>query len=232
MIKKRLLALSAAFSMAVGTLLADGNPVLVVQEVQAKDSDAYVAMIAKINALAKARVGVDHYRHVWEGDFAGSSSHDLFVVSSFASAAEVYQTADKLKNYPEMDVLLAQLKDQRHLGPSTLYKGIRNDGVYEGGAVYNTGIVCTDEAAYLKALDGLKAILDANGFKDAKVNCYRAVAGREKTTHLVVISLPTGLRIGELFDALYDKGILNEWNVEAAKIRTVDSNGTYREITK
>ena len=240
MIKTRLLALSAVLSMATGSLFADvapaaapgALPVLVVQEVQTKDTDAYVAAIAKINALVKARIGVEHYRHVWEGDFAGSSSHGIFVVSSFASAAELYQDQDKLKNYPELDVILAQLKDQRHLGSSTLYKGIRNEGVYDGGVVYNTGIVCTDEPAYLKDLDALRAIFDAAGFKDAKLNLYRAIVGREKTTHLVVIAFPTGERLGEFLDALHDKGLLTDWNMEAAKVRTSISNGSYHEITK
>lgn len=236
--KKRLLALSAVLSMAACSLFAQtapapgALPVLVVQDVQTRDPDAYVAMIAKINALVKARIGVEHYRHVWEGDFAGANSHVLFVVSTFASAAELYRDQDKLKNYPEMDVLLAQLKDMRHLGTSVLYKGIRNEGVYDGGVVYNTGIICSDEAAYLKALDGLKAIIDGAGFKDAKLNLYRAIAGREKETHLVVISFPTGVRLGEFFDALHDKGLLHDWNVEAAKIRTSVANGTYHEITK
>jgi hypothetical protein len=225
--------------MAAGSLFADAapaapaaNPVLVVQEVQTKNTDAYVAMIAKINALVKARIGVDTYRHVWEGDFAGSSSHALFVVSAFASAAELYQDQAKLKNYPEMDVLLAQLQDQRHLGASVLYKGIRNEGVYDGGVVYNTGVTCGNEPAYLKALDGLKAIIDASGFKDAKLNLYRAIAGREKETHLVVIAFPTPVRLGEFLDAIHDKGLLVQWNADAAQIRTVVANGTYHEITK
>jgi hypothetical protein len=240
MIKTRLLALSAILSMATGSMFADAAPaaapgalpVLVVQEVQTKDADAYVASIAKINALVKARIGVEHYRHVWEGDFAGSSSHALFVVSAFASATELYQDQDKLKNYPEMDVILAQIKDQRHLGDSTLYKGIRNEGVYDGGVVYNTGIAVTDEPAYLKDLDALRAIFDSSGFKDAKLNLYRAILGREKATHLVVIAFPTAVRLGEFLDALHDKGLLNDWNVEAAKARTSLTNGSYHEITK
>ena len=229
---KRLLALSAVLAMAVGSLLADPVPALVVQEVKAKDTEAYVAMIAKINALVKARTGVDTYRHVWEGDFAGEESHDLFIVSGFPSAAAIYEMQDKLKNYPEMDLLLQQLKDTRHLGPSTLYKTVRYDGVYPGGGVFNTDIVCTDEAGYLKTLDDLKAIFDANGFKDAHINLYRAISGRTNATHLVVISLPSQLRVAELLDALSDKALLKDWYVSAAKFRTSLSNGTYHEITK
>jgi hypothetical protein len=230
--KKSLLTLPAFLAMAAASLLADPIPALTVQEVSTKDPEAYVAMIAKINALAKARIGVERYRHVWVGDFAGESSHALFVVSSFASAADVYQTQEKLKRYPEMEVLLEQLKGTRHLGSNVLYKTVRNDGVYEGGAVFNTSINCTDEAAYLKELDGLKAIFDANGFKDAKINLYREVAGRTSATHLVVISLPTTVRVGELLDALSDKDLLKDWYISAARFRTTLGNGTFHEIAK
>ncbi len=230
--KKTLLTIPAMLVMAAASLLADPVPVLTVQQVDAKDSDAYVAMIAKINALVKARIGVEHYRHVWMGDYAAEGSHVLFVVSTFSSAAEIYQFQDKLKNYPEMDVLLEQLKGTRHLGSAVLYKAVRNEGVYEGGAVFNTEVTCSDEAAYLKLLDGLKAIFDANGFKDTKVNLYRDTAGRTAATHLVVISLPSELRVAELLDALSDKALLKDWYVDAAKVRTSLGNGTYHEITK
>jgi len=222
----------AIFVMAVGTLLADTKPALVVQVVQTDDSDAYVDAITKVNALVKARTGIERLRHVWMGDFAGDDSHGIFVVSEFPSAAAIYTTQDKLKDYPEMDALLTRLKGLRHLGASYLYKAVRYDGSYEGGAVFNTTIKCSDEAAYLKALDGLKAILVANGFKDAKVNLWRMVSGRTESTHLVVIALPTDARVGELWDSLTDKELLADWYVAAAKLRTSLHNGSYREITK
>jgi hypothetical protein len=218
--------------MVAGSLLADPNPALTVQEVTTKDADAYVAMIAKINALVKARTGIEHYRHVWEGDFAGENSHSLFVVTQYASAAEIYQVQEKLKNYPEMDLLLEQLKGMRHLGPSTLYKSVRNEGVYDGGAVFNTSVVCSDEDGYLKTLDALKAIFDANGFKDARVSLWHASAGRATATHLAVISLPSQMRVAELLDAFVDKALLKDWYPSAAKVRTTIGNGTYHEITK
>jgi hypothetical protein len=205
---------------------------LVVQVVQTDDSDAYVAAMTKVNALVKARTGIEKLRHIWHGDFAGDSSHGIFVVSEFPSAAAIYTTQDKLKNYPEMDALLARLKGMRHLGPSFLYKAVRYEGNYEGGAVFNTSIKCTDEAGYLKALDGLKAILVANGFQDAKVNLWRIVSGRSEATHLVVIALPSQARVGELWDSLADKDLLADWNVGAAKLRTTLHNGSYNEITK
>jgi hypothetical protein len=222
----------AIFMMAFGTLLADTKPAMVVQVVQTDDSDAYVAAITKVNALVKARTGIEKLRHVWLGDFAGDSSHGIFVVSEFPSAAAIYTTQDKLKDYPEMDAQMARLKGMRHLGPSYLYKAVRYEGNYEGGAVFNTSIKCTDEAGYLKALDGLKAILVANGFQDAKVNLWRIVSGRSEATHLVVIALPSQARVGELWDSLADKDLLADWNVGAAKLRTTLHNGSYNEITK
>ena len=222
----------AVFMMAAAMVRADTKPAMVVQVVQTADTDAYVAMIAKINALAKARAGIERLRHVWEGDFAGENSHVTFVVSEYPSAAAIYATMDKLKDYPQMDVLLAQLRDMRHLGASYVYKAVRYEGIYEGGAVFNTSIRCTDEPAYLKALDDLKALFEANGFKDAKLNLWREVSGRTEATHLVIIALPSQARVAELWDAISDKGFMAEWNVGAAKVRTSLGNGSYHEITK
>jgi uncharacterized protein (DUF1330 family) len=222
----------AIFLMAVGTLLADPKPAFIVQVVQTDDSAAYVAAITKVNALVKARTGIQKLRHVWLGDLAGDNSHGIFVVSEFPSAAAISATQDKLKEYPEMDALMARLKGMRRLGSSYLYKAVRYEGGYEGGAVFNTSIKCTDEAAYLKALDGLKAILVANGFQDAKVNLWRLVSGRTESTHLVVIAFPSQARVGELWDSLTDKDLLADWNVGAAKLRATLHNGSYKEITK
>jgi uncharacterized protein (DUF1330 family) len=228
----KLIALPAILAMAVGSLFATTTPAMVVQVVGTDDVPGYVAMIAKINAVIKTKTGLDTVRHVWEGGFAGEESHGIFVVSHFPSAAAEAEFSDKMKDDPEIAVLLAQLKGMRHLGPSWLYKAVRSEGLYDGGVVYNTGINCTDEGAYLKALDGLKAIFDANGFKDAKINLYRVISGRKDTTHLVVIAFPSNARMAALFDAITDNGIMNAWLGSAGKIRTVFDNGSYHEITK
>lgn len=230
--KSRLLVLPAILAMAVGSLFADTKPALVVQVVTTEDQDAYVAAITKINGLIKDKSGLERLRHVWIGDFAGDNSHGVFVVSQFASAAAAAQLKEKLKDDADIKAILAQLKSTRHLGPSYLYKGVRNDGVYDGGAIFNTSIVCSDEDAYVKALDSLKAIFDANGFKDARLNLWRITAGRTTSTHLVVIAFPSEIRVAELLDALADKALLKDWYVSAAKIRTTVHNGTYHEITK
>jgi len=230
--RSRLLVLPVILAMTVGSLFADSKPAMVVQVINTEDSDGYVAAIAKINAVIKAKTGMEKLRHVWVGDFAGENSHGIFVVSQFPSAAASAQVAEKLKDDADLKPLLVQLKGMRHLGPSFLYKGIRNDGMYEGGAVFNTSITCSDEDAYVKALDGLKTVFDANGFKDTKLNLWRIVAGRSESTHLVVISLPSQARVNELLDSITDQALLKEWNAGAAKIRTTVRNGTYHEITK
>ena len=224
--------LSALALMAFSIARADTKPAMVVQVVETSDTDEYVAMMSKVNAIVKEHTGIETFRHVWEGDYAGENSHVTFVVAQFPSAADIYVLQAKLKEIPQLDTIQAQLKSMRHLGPSFVYKAIRYEGAYAGGAVFNTSIKCSDEAAYLKALDGLKAVLDASGFKDAKVNLWRLVAGRTEATHLVIIAFPTQLRVAELWDAISDRDILAEWNVGAAKIRTTLQNGSYHEITK
>jgi uncharacterized protein (DUF1330 family) len=230
--RSKLLVLPALLAMAVGNMFAGTAPAFVVQAVSTDDAEAYNGMITKINAVIKAKTGLEKLRHVWVGDFAGENSHGVFIVSSFPSAAATAELTAKMKDDPDMKPLMEQLKGMRKLGPSWLYKGVRNDGLYEGGAVFNTNINCSDEEGYAKALDGLKAILDANGFKDAKVNLWRVVSGRKESTHLVIIAFPSEARVAELIDNLWDNALLKDWNVGASKVRTSLSNGTYHEITK
>ena len=218
--------------MAVGSLFAETLPAMVVQVIMTDDAEAYAEKIVKANAIIKAKAGHERLRRVWVGDLAGENSNAGFVVSQFPSAASAAQLQEKLQSDVEGKAFMAELKPMRKLGPAFLYKAVRLDGMYDGGAVFNTAISCTDEDAYAKSLDGLKAIFAANGFKDAKVNLWRLAAGRSDSTHLVVISLASQSRIGELLDSISDQALLKDWNVGAAKIRTTVRNGTYHEITK
>jgi len=223
--------LSALFLTAVGLMYA--SPALVVQVIQTDDPDAYVAALAKINVRIKTVTGIDTLRRTWTGDFAGDNSHAIAVVSQFESAAAVSTLGDKMRADPELMKMVAELKAIRKLGPSWLYKAARYEGDYPGGAVFNTAVAVKDEAAYLKLLDDLKALFDANGFKDAKLNLWRIVSGRNgEATHLAVVAFPSQARIGELLDALWDKALMKDWNVAAARVRTSLNNGSYHEITK
>jgi hypothetical protein len=231
-VSSKLLVLPAVLAMAVGSLLAETQPALVVQAVSTDDAEAYALKLVKGNELIKAKAGYDRLRHVWVGDYAGDDNPTVWVVSQFPSAQAANEFQEKLHGDAEVRAFLAELKPIRKLGGTYLYKAARLDGMYEGGAVFNTSITCTDEAAYLKALDGLKVIFEANGFKDARINLWRLVSGRTVATHLVVIALPSRARVGALLDLITDQGVLKDWYTLASKSRTSVGNGTYHEITK
>lgn len=228
----RLLSLVVALGASIALKAAEPKPAMVVQVVMTDDADAYATKLVKGNQIIKAKAGYEKLRHIWVGDAAGENSQAVFAVSVYPSAAASAQLQDTLAKDPEALAFLAELKAMRKLGPQYLYKSVRNEGMYEGGACFNTSINCTDEDGYVKALDGLKAIFDSAGFKDAKLNLWRLASGRAESTHLVVICLPNKSRVGEMLDAINDQNLLKDWNVAAAKLRTTVRNGTYHEITK
>ena len=223
--------LSALFLTTVGLMHA--SPVLTVQIVQTDEPDAYVAALAKINARIKALTDIETLNRTWTGDFAGGESHAIAFVSQFESAAAVSTIGDKLRADPEFMRLVGGLNGMRKLGPAWLYKAARYEGNYPGGAAFNSAVAVKDEAAYLKLLDELKALFDANGFKDAKLNLWRIVSGRNgQATHLVEVAFPSQVRVGEMLDAIWDKDLMKDWNVAAANVRTPLTSGSYHEITK
>ena len=232
--KLRALLLPAILAMTFPLLHAETriSPAVIVQVILTEKPDEYLALLAQSNVRIKAVTGIDQLRRAWRGDFAGQDSHSLTVTSAYNSAAAGVYVADQLASDAEMNGLLQEFAKIRKLGPSYLLKGVRWEGVYPGGALLNTSIACSDEPAYLKALDELRVLFDANGFKDAKLNLLRYMAGRENSTHLVVISFPSQVRVAELIDATTDTALLTAWNASVAKIRTTVHNGTYHEVTK
>lgn len=228
----RLLALYAMFALGVGPSFADPKPVIELQVVETNNADAYVALMAKASELSKVRAGADIVRRVWVADVAGENSHKLLAVTVFPSLANEYQLQQEAKSYPEMNPLLEQLKEIRRLGPSFLCKAVRADGLYAGGAFFTVSMNCGNEESYVKALDDAKLIFEANGFKDVRMNLWRFVAGGTTATHLLVFSLPSQVRLGEFIDTIYDKALLKDWLIAAAKVRTVVQTGIYHEISK
>lgn len=113
-----------------------------------------------------------------------------------------------------------------------LYQSLRRDGQNKNASNYYTLAVVTDEPGYLKALDQLREILDANGLKDANISVWRVLAGRTDHTHRIVIATPSPERLGLLLDFVATNAQRAEWAANATKYRTVVSNGTVREITK
>ena len=113
-----------------------------------------------------------------------------------------------------------------------LNQGVRFDGSYKDAWVYTTLLKVTDEAGYLKALDGLRALFDAKDLKDAKINAYRVLAGRTNYTHRVSISVPTSDRLAAMMDFLASDASMAAWLADTAKYRTVVSNTTAHDVTK
>jgi hypothetical protein len=132
----------------------------------------------------------------------------------------------------DLETLQKQLRGTRQTGGRLLYQAVRFDGADRGGSLYNTLAVVTDEAGYLKALDQLRTIFDSAGFKDAKINVYRLLAGRTDHTHRINISLPNAERLAGLMDVLGTSHPVAEWLAASAKYRTVVSNSTSRELTR
>jgi hypothetical protein len=136
----------------------------------------------------------------------------------------------------EADPALSEVRDHfraiRKLGGRTLYQCVRFDGSHPKNSVYTTVANLTDEAAYLGALNQLRSIFDQAGFKDAKINVYRVIAGRTSHTHRISISLPSADRLAALLDFTATDPKAGEWIAAQAKLRTVVANMTAQEITK
>jgi tagatose-1,6-bisphosphate aldolase non-catalytic subunit AgaZ/GatZ len=114
-----------------------------------------------------------------------------------------------------------------------LYQGIYTDGPSPKGAHnYSTELNVTDEAAYLQALAQLRTIFDEVGLKDVKISAYRTLAGRTNHSHRVTISTASPERLAAFLDTMATNKKVADWMASTAKIRTVVSSFTAREITK
>lgn len=214
---------------------ADSKPVarvLSVLEIDTEDASGYATWIADYNAVAKARLGIDHYLRVFETIDDGVKTGRVRVSVAAKTAAELMKNAATLENDPAIVQNRVHLKAIRSVGGRALYQAIRFDGTDKGGAIYSTLAVVNDEAGYLKALDQLRALFDSNGFKDAKINAYRILAGRTDHTHRINIGLPSTDRLAAWIDLVATNPALNQWLADSAKFRTVVRNTTAREITK
>lgn len=220
---------------AVSLLAADPKPVppvINVQEVETDDATTYAMWVARSNEVAKAKLGVDRYIRVYVAQTAGEESGAVFAVSGADSFATMQKNMAAMSDAPELNENRTSMPRIRTLGAARSMKAVRYDGSHPGAFLYNTQAVVNDEAGYLKALDGLRALFDANGLKDARINCYRVVAGRDDFTHLISINLPSAESRAVLLDAAASAPWLAEWIAGSAKYRTVVRNGTYREITR
>ena len=214
---------------------ADSKPiarVISVQDVETDDPTGYNTWIGKMNEVAKSKLGIDNAYHVYVSNFDGERTASVRTVVSAESVAALTKLAAALENEPAIEEILAHVRGIRKLGARVLYQAIRFDGITKNGYLYNTLAVVSDEAGYLKALDGLRTILDNGGYQDAKINAYRVLAGRSNHTHRIGISSPNPERFAALLDFLVTDSQTAEWLASTAKYRTVVSNSTVHEITK
>lgn len=207
-------------------------PVISIQEVKAEDPATYALLIARNDEVARAKLGVERYYRVYVGQSAGKDTGTVFAVVAADSFATLAKNAAALADDPKLMASRGGLDAVRVLGSQIQLKAVRYDGTHPGAFLYNTQCNLVDEAAYLKSLDDLRALFDRLGFQDAKINAYRAVAGREEYTHLISINSPSAERRAALLDATQSHPDMAAWFASVAANRKVVRNGTYREITR
>jgi hypothetical protein len=208
------------------------NRVIAIQDIETDDPSGYATWVATTNAVAKAKLGLDTYIHVYVSTFDGEKVNSVRAVTVADSVAALTKSGAALQNDPDLAETRNHLRAMRKLGARVLYQGIRFDGTYKNGTVYTTIANVSDEAAYLKALDGLRALYDAHGLQDVKINAYRVLAGRTNHTHRVTLAVASADRLAALLDFVASNPQMAEWLASAAKYRAVVANGASNEITK
>lgn len=232
---RKVLASIVALLAACLVQAADMKPVArvtVITDIETEDIGGYVAWVAKANEFVKAKVGVDTFYHVYTTNFDGTKTSSVRLVSSAESVVALNKIATAINGDPAFREITDRYRAIRKNGARVLNQGVRFDGSYKDAWVYTTLLKVTDEAGYLKALDGLRALFDAKDLKDAKINAYRVLAGRTNYTHRVSISVPTSDRLAAMMDFLASDASMAAWLADTAKYRTVVSNTTAHDVTK
>jgi hypothetical protein len=206
-------------------------PAVSVQSVTTDDPSGYATWIAKANENFNAAGGPEHYTHVYEATIAGDETGTLFAVRFAPSVAEIAKNADALEKLPERSEILRHFAAIRKLGPSSLLKAVYFEGGTPGEWLFITDAQVKDEAAYIKSIGDLRALLDSHDLKDIKLNIFRVIAGRSNHSHEVVISAPSHERIGVFMDSMTTPWA-NDWLAGLASNRTVIHNGIYHELSK
>ena len=215
---------------------ADSKPiarVMTLLEVETEDASGYAAWIKEYNEVAKAKTGVDTLLRVFQTSFDGHNSGRVRVSVSASSVAELMKLTASLENDPAIMQNRDHLRAIRKTTSRVLYQAVRFEGPSPKGANnYSALVVVTDEAAYLQALDELRSIFDSIGLKDVKIAAYRVLAGRTDHSHRVTISTASPDRLAAFLDGMGTNPKLTDWLARSAKLRTVASTVTAKEITK
>ena len=214
---------------------ADSKPiarVIAISEIETDDASGYASWVSKTNEVVKAKLGIDTYYHVYVSTFDGEKSGSVRSVIAAESVAAMAKNAAAVAGDPALRDIQDHYRAIRKVGARVLYQAVRFDGTMKSAYVYSTTAMVSDEGGYLKALDGLRAIFDAKGFQDAKINAYRVLAGRTHFTHRVSIAVPSNERLAALLDLLASDAQMAAWLADAAKYRTVVGNTTSHDIVK
>lgn len=232
----QLLASFVALFAACCVHAADSKPiarVMAVLDVETDDAAGYAKWLKEYNEIAKAKTGNPQFLRVFQTVYDGRTTGHVRVAVSNTSVAELTKQMSAIENDPGILQNREHLRAIRRMGARVLYQAVRFEGPSPKGAHnYVTLAVVSDEAGYLKALDGLRALFDANGLKDVQISAYRIIAGRTDHTHRITLSAASAERLAAFLDAAATNPKLNEWIAQSAKLRTVVSNTTSREITK
>ena len=209
------------------------NRVVSILDVQTDDPIGYAIWMKRYNEIAKAKLGIDNYTRIYQSYFDSRQAGYVRVVTTAATVAELMKNAQTLDADPAILENREHVSHIRKRGARVLYQTVRTDGPSPSGANnYNTLAVLSDEAGYLKAIDELRVIFDANGFKDAKITVMRALAGRTDHSHRITINLPSPERLAAWLDFAGTNTQALTWITNSAKFRTVVANTTSREITR
>ncbi|MDP3068942.1 MAG: hypothetical protein Q8N18_01580 [Opitutaceae bacterium] len=215
---------------------ADSKPiarVMTLLDVDTEDATGYAVWLKEYNEIAKAKTGTENLLRVFQTVFDGQNSGHVRVSVSASSVAELMKLTNSLEGDPAIVQNREHLRAIRKTGARVLYQALRFDGPSAKGANnYSALVVVADEEAYLKALDELRGIFDGIGLKDVKMAAYRVIAGRNDHSHRVVISTASSDRLAAFLDAMATNSRLADWLARSAKLRTLVSTSTTREITK
>ncbi len=223
--------LAAAAMQPAATAPTKGMPSIIISEIETNSPEDYANWVAQGNKAIYDKIHVENYTKVFVGQAAGDDSGKVYAVQTGESFAKLQDNATQFENDAGLQKIQAQMALVRKMGNRTALKAVRFEGRNATSFNFNTKAVLSDEAAYLKALDGLRSLYDAHGLKDVKINCYRVVSGRSDYTHLVSLNCPTGEVRAAMMDAMSEPWG-QEWIANQAKLRTVVRNGMFKEITK
>ena len=205
------------------------EPMMQIARIDTLDADGYAQFVKELTAL-QVEAGAKLTTAVWVPIAAGKAINEAYYVAEYASAKDWLQASAIMSGTEKIAALRQNMNAKRTVTEGTVYTQIRDQGDYPDAKVMNTDVRPIDAAAYAKALDGLDALMDQNGFEDIKLNVWVVSAGGERAgTQLVSLAAPNRERLAAFIDASQQPW-LQKWLADAAPLRTLLSNGVYELV--